>query len=296
MKGKRTLLLIMTVWASADALAQGTLGVSEILFQPYSGEAEYVELYNSGSAPVELADYHIVRWVGDTLGKHYPLPSHTVAAHDYVVLTKDAASVTGNYTVKYLDKVVECKLPTYPNGGGSVILMTADSALVDRLDYTPSMHSRLLRDKAGVSLERRSFERPTHEASNWFSAASTAGYGTPSYENSQSTEYLAEESAFEYSADLLSPDGDGYQDELEITYRLDNGELSARIDIYNASGLPVRRLLNNALLGTHGSLVWDGRDEKGKVLPCGQYLVQIILYNLEGQRQTIRRVVSIITY
>ncbi len=273
-----------------------TLLISELLYQPMSGEAEYVELYNNSNNPIELADYHIVRWVGDSLGKHYPLPSYTVAPHDYVVLTKDAASVTANFNVKYPSRLLECNLPTYPNDGGSVILMTTDGSLVDRFDYAPSMHSRLLRDKAGVSLERRSFERPTNETSNWFSAASTAGYGTPGYANSQSTEYLVEASSFELSSTLLSPDGDGYQDEIEINYQLEDGNLSARIDIYNGRGLPVRQLFNNGLLGTHGTFSWDGRDEKGKVLPQGQYLIYIRLYNLDGQQQTIKISIALLTH
>ena len=275
-------LLISAVCIQAHAQ---DLLISELLYQPLSGEAEYVELYNNSSQPAELSDYHIVRWVSDSLGKHYALPSHTVAAHDYVVLTKDAASVTGNYNVKYSSKLVECNLPTYPNDGGSVVLSTTDSVVVDRFDYTPSMHSRLLRDKAGVSLER----------GNWFSAASTAGYGTPGYENSQSTEYLAEENAFEFSSTIISPDGDEYQDVLEINYRLDDGDLTARVDLYDARGTLVRRLLNNALLGTHGTLTWDGRDEGGQPLPQGQYIVQVTLYNTTGTRQSFRRSVALLS-
>ena len=268
--------------------------ISELLFQPLSGEAEYVELYNNGSTPVELADYHIVRWIGDSLGRHYPLPQYTLPPRDYVVLTKDAASVTANYDVKHPAKLLECNLPTYPNSGGSVILMTADSHLVDRFDYLPSMHSRLLRNKAGVSLERRSFDRPTNEASNWFSASSTCGYGTPGYSNSQSTEWLVEENDFEFSSELVSPDGDGYQDKLEITYRLDDGSLAARAEVYSARGVMVRRLLNNALLGTHGTLVWDGRGENGATLPEGQYIILITLYDTKGTQQTLRHTVAVV--
>lgn len=293
---KRLLIALLLGCAAADAAAQqGTLLISELLYQPLSGEAEYVELYNAGNTPLELSDYHIVRWVGDSLGRHYALPQHTVAPHDYVALTKDAASVTANYTVLYLSNLVECTLPTYPNSGGSVILASADSLILDRLDYTLSMHSRLLRNKAGVSLERRSFERPTNEVSNWFSAASTAGYGTPGHANSQSTEYLVEETSFEFSSALLSPDGDGYQDELEINYQLPSGDLAARVEVYNARGLMVRRLLNNALLGTAGVLRWDALGENGQQLPEGQYIVQIVVYDTAGTRQTLHRSVALVT-
>ena len=293
---KRLLLTMIIGCAAAPAGAQqGTLLISELLYQPLSGEAEYVELYNNSDSPVELSGYHIVRWVGDSLGRHYPLPQHTVAPHDYVALTKNSSSVSANYTVLYASRLVECDLPTYPNSGGSVILATADSTLVERFDYNPLMHSRLLRNKAGVSLERRSFERPTNEASNWFSAASTAGYGTPGYANSQSSELLAEETNFDFSSTLLSPDGDGYQDELEVAYRLDDGNLAARVEIYDARGLMVRRLLNNALLGTTGTFRWDGRGENGQRLPEGQYIIQITLYDTDGTRQTLRRSVALVS-
>ena len=284
--------LISMAFAGAACAQQGALLVSELLFQPRSGEAEYVELYNNTTTAIELSNFHIVRWIGDSLGTHYPLPQHTVAAHDYVALTKDAASVTANFDVKYPSRLLECNLPPYPNGGGSVVLAQDDSSVVDRFDYIPSMHSRLLRNKAGVALERRCFERPANEAGNWFSAASTAGYGTPGYENSQSAEYLVEESAFEFSSTLISPDGDGYQDELVIDYRIEDGDLSARIDIYNAHGLRVRQLANNILLGTHGTLLWDGTDDNGKTVLPGQYIVDITVYNLTGTRQVIRRAVG----
>lgn len=273
--------------------AQGLI-LSELLYQPHSGEAEYLELYNAGDTDVDLADYHIVRWVDDAPGKHYPLPSHTVARHDYVVLTKDAASVSANYTVKYISKVVECSLPTYPNDGGSVVLALKDSSMVEKLDYSPAMHSRLLRDKAGVALERRSFERPCNEASNWFSASSVAGYGTPGYENSQSDERLVEEAAFTFSSQLISPDGDNYQDELTVDYRMDDGSLSARAEVYDGRGMLVRRLLDGDLLGTAGSFVWDGRNAAGATVARGQYVIQITVYNHDGVRQTIRRTVAVV--
>lgn len=292
---KRWLIALIACWAAASAGAQqGTLLLSELLFQPRSGEAEYVELYNAGDHALDLSNYHMARVLHDSLTTRYALPSYELAPHAYVALTGDVASVAANYTVRNLSALLECRLPPFPNDGGSAVLCTADSGVIDWLDYSPSMHSRLLRDRAGVSLERRSFERPTNEPSNWFSAASTAGYGTPGYENSQSTEYLAEETCFAFSADRLSPDGDGYQDELTIDYRLDNGDLAARAEVYDAHGRQVCRLLNGDLLGTHGTIAWNGTGEGNRRLPQGQYIVMITLYDRGGTQQTLRRTIAVI--
>lgn len=276
------------------ANAQNRLLVSELLYQPLAGEAEYVELYNADTVGQNLGNYHIVRWIGDSLGRHYPLPDYVVAPHDYVVLTKDVSSVLANFQVKYVSKLVECDLPPYPNDGGSVILASAESVVVERFDYLPDMHSRLLRKKNGVSLERRSFEVAANVALNWFSASSMSGYGTPGYENSQSLEYLAEESLFEFSSSIVSPDGDGYNDELVIDYELDMAELLARCEIYDSQGRLVCRLLNNDLLGTHGTIVWNGRDNSGMSLAQGQYVLVLTLFDTAGTKQVIKRAVALV--
>ena len=297
MKGMIRRWLTTLAMACAPLLAsaqQDALRLNELLFQPKSGEAEYVELYNAGETPVELSQYHVVRVQNDSLTTHYALPEHTVAPRSYVVLTRDAASVNTCFSVFYADRIVECRLPTYPNDGGSVVLARADSTVVDRLDYSPAMHSRLLRNRAGVALERRDALRPTNEPANWYSASSTSGYGTPGYANSQSTEWLVEEAAFEASATLLSPDGDGYQDLLEIVYRMDDGTLAARAAVYDARGQRVRRLLNNALLGAAGTISWDGRADNGSLLPQGQYVIQIVVYDVHGTQQTLRRAVALL--
>lgn len=291
---KRWIAIVLTLATVPLAMAQSgytppALIINELLYQPRSGEAEYLELYNNSATAVNLANYHIVRWVGDSLGKHYTLPDYNVAPHDYVVLTKDVASVTANYDVKNISKLVECSLPTYPNSGGTVLLATADSVVVDRFDYQPSMHSPMIHDAAGVSLERRSPDRPTGESSNWFSASSLSGYGTPGYANSQSNEWLVAEADFVFSSTVVSPDGDGYQDVLQIDYRMDNGDLSADAMVYNAAGNMVARLLNGALLGTHGIMQWEPRG-----VPQGRYVVQIVIFDRGGTRQVMRRTVAVV--
>jgi hypothetical protein len=175
-----------------------------------------------------------------------------------------------------------------------VVLARADSTVVEKFDYQPSMQSHLLRNKAGVALERRDMGRPCNEPGNWFSASSVAGYGTPGYDNSQSTEWLVEETAFELSSTLLSPDCDGYQDELVVSYRLEGDDLYGDCVLFDARGNRVCRLLNNALLGTHGELRWSGRDDNGAALPTGRYVLFLDLHNLQGTQQVIKRTLTLV--
>ena len=288
----KRLVVPLTLLVASRAGAQ--LRISELLYEPKSHEAEYVEFYNAGESPLSLADYEVVRWVGDSMGRHYALPDCVVEPKGYVVLTKDAASVRANYSVARPERLLECALPTYPNSSGAVVVVRAgDSTVADRFDYRPDMHSPLLRQKGGVALERRSFERDANAEGNWFSASSASGYGTPTAANSQSTELLVLESDFRLSAPIVSPDGDGYEDELEVDYRVDDGTLMGDICLFDAEGREVRHLLNRGLLGTHGTLRWDGRDDGGGRVPRGRYVIHIVVYDSHGKRQTLRKTVAV---
>ena len=263
----------------AGLKAQTSLKISELLFNPATGGADWLELYNPADTAVSLADVRLVRWVGDSLGRFYKIDSTVVAPHDYVVITTDAAFVRTAYTVRYPHKVVEISsMPSYN---------------VDRFDYTAAMHSALLRDKEGVSLERRSFELATNNPNNWYSASSTSGYGTPTYANSQSTEFLFRDDEFTLSADIFSPDGDGYEDQLDITYTLSDNTLAANITVFDQTGRAVRHLCRGQLLGAQGVVTWDGlNDSRTRCLP-GNYIIAIEAYNTVGRVQTVKRVVAL---
>ncbi len=293
----RLLSAIALIAVSVNATAQQNIKISELLFNPPTGGADYVELYNDSDTPVPLGTVRLAQWRGDSIAKLYELDStYTIAAKDYCVVTTDAQFVKDSYDVHFPAKIVQVKsMPTYANTSGTVIVCMADSTIVDRLDYTSSMHSRLLKDAKGVALERRSFESATQEAGNWFSAASTAGYGTPTYANSQSREFLFEENNFAFEPDVFSPDNDGYNDLLNITYNLATEDLSANVYITDRNGRIVRHLLRGGTLGSHGIVVWDGTDDDGQRCRQGRYALTIEAFDTSGKRQTIRSTVTLVS-
>lgn len=274
----------------------GDIFVNEILFNPPPGGADYVEIYSNSDSAIELKLLRFAKMDGDRPARLYPIADQgLLAPHNYLVVTTDANFVSQNYTVLWPNKIVEVpSLPAWNNASGCVALATTDSTILDRLDYTEEMHSTLLRDKEGVALERRSIDAPTQQASNWYSAASTAGFGTPTAKNSQSHEFLFIDGEFVIEEPLFSPDGDGYNDLLDISYSLQNCDLSCNIDIFDAAGRLVRHLLRGGLLGCQGSLTWDGTDDSGRRCPRGNYLVVAEAYNSGGTRQNWNRRITLV--
>ncbi len=268
--------------------------INEILFNPHPGGVDYVELYNRSDSAIVLSTLALAQWRNGVLIRLYPLGEGQLAPHDYLVLTTDGVDIQSRYTVPYPEKVKTLTtMPAYNDDSGTVMLTRTDTLVIDRFDYHESMHSALLRDPEGVALERRSTEAPTQEAANWYSAASTAGYGTPTARNSQSREWLYVEDDFLVEPALFSPDGDGYEDLLNITYRLVDCSLSANLSVYDSRGRLVRHLLRGALLGCEGALVWDGLDDEGQRCRQGQYLIVIEAYNSHGRRQKSRKAASL---
>lgn len=295
---RRLIVLLVLVVSFHHAFSQkrGDVLISEILFNPVPEGSDYVELYIGGDNPVSLNLLRLACMDGDSVVKLFKIAdSGSVNPRDYLVVTTDAAFVIANYSVHYPAKIVEVKsMPSYNDASGCVVVCTADTLFLDRFDYEETMHSRLLRNREGVALERRSFQAATQDASNWYSAASTVGYGTPTYTNSQSHEFLFLDGAFAVSEPLFSPDGDGYNDLLDITYSLEQCDLTANVNIYDATGHLVRRLLRGALIGCSGDLTWDGADDDGNRCPRGKYVVVIEAYNENGTKQNWRRTVSLV--
>ncbi len=277
-------------------LFKGDLLVNEILFNPEPDGSDYVEIYNNCDSAIDIRLVRLAKIDGDEIVKlHSIADTGEIGPHDYLVVTTNAGYVRTHYNVLYPSKMVEVStMPSYNDDKGTVVIASSDSVILDRFDYTSKMHSALLRDKEGVALERRSTERATQEESNWYSAASTTGYGTPTYKNSQSHEILFVDNDFLIEKTIFSPDGDGYNDLLDVTYQLSNCDLSCNANIYDSQGRQVRRLLRGETLGCEGVLTWDGTDQNGKRCLRGNYMIVLEAYNEKGARQSWRRRITLI--
>jgi hypothetical protein len=173
-------------------------------------------------------------------------------------------------------------LPSLPDDAGKVVLLNATGELIDELDYDHHWHSPLLASETGISLERIRSDLPTGLASNWTSAAASAGFGTPGYKNSESSSDSSAMDLISVEPKLFSPDMDGYHDFCFINYQLPVAGFMGSISIYDISGRMVRKLVNNLLWGISGTFRWDGLDDQQNLLPAGQYVIYIELFRTDG--------------
>ena len=279
---------------AVDATA-GDCIINEILFNPRSNANDYVEFYNKGNKVIDAAELYIAnRGNNGAVSSIKQLSTNSlyIFPGDYIVVTEDAENLALNYLVKNADAVLTLlSLPSFPDDKGTVILLNQQGIIVDEISYLDDWHFKLIDNAEAVSLERIDPGGSSQTSDNWHSAASTAGYGTPGYKNSQFKNQQSIAATIEVTPKVFSPDNDGFDDIATIQYKISEPGYVANITIFDAAGRPVRNLVRNGTLSTNGYWNWDGLDDKGLKLPVGTYILFTEIFNLQGRKNKFKNTV-----
>lgn len=266
--------------------------INEILFNPKPNGVDYVEIYNRSNKVVDLRDLYITNRTSSNgrPGTVRQLSPTTILLFpgEYFVISEDASIVKQHYTTKTTANFVNVgTMPSFPDDKGFVVLLNSLGAVVDELAYDQKWHFALIDNEEGISLERIDFNKASTK-DNFHSAASTVGFGTPGYQNSQFRNDLQVQGDITVSPKTFSPDNDGTDDFAVINYQMTDPGYVANIMIYDASGRPVRSLVKNATLAQAGSFRWDGLDDKSLKIPIGVYVIYTDVFNLHGKKKAFK--------
>jgi hypothetical protein len=182
-------------------------------------------------------------------------------------------------------------MPTLSNEEGTICIVHQSlNQIIDAFYYHEDMHFSLLEREDGVSLERLDNNNETQNTSNWHSAASTEGFGTPTYKNSQ--QYISQ-SIGEMNIDpkSFSPNNDGNEDVVMITWNFNKTNLMATSKIFDSEGRLVKNQMNNEMIGNTGSTTWDGTAENGLQLNTGMYIIWMEVFTENGTTERFKKVV-----
>jgi len=282
-------------FARPEAVEPGDVVINEVLYDPRGSGSDFVELYNRSSKVLSLAGWKLANVSNGVVGAATTITGASVLLlpGQYVLITEDQANIVAEYPQSQVDRFLVADLPSYNNGAGSVVLQDPGGVQLDRFDYSDDLHFVLLNQTEGVSLERVDPDRPSGDNSNWHSAAADAGYATPGFQNSQYSP--AEGDGGELTADpaIFSPDNDGFQDILNLTYRFEEPGYVGTMVVFDIAGRESRHLMDNVLLGTSGTLSWDGILDTGDKARIGPYVVYFEVYDLAGNVRKLRRTVTL---
>ena len=273
---------------------QGTSGdivINEILFNPYNGGSDFVELYNNSDKYINLENWKLANLDNDSIDNYKPIieQPYVLNPQHFVLLSIDVNNVKEEYIDSQEGAFLQmASLPTYSNDEGSVYLINNNDEVMDNINYNDDMHFALLNSTDGVSLERIDYNRPSNDNTNWHSAAEAVGFATPGYENSQ---YLTADVGNEItvSPESFSPDNDGFDDVLNISYQFNEPGSVANIIIYDAKGRLVKNLVLNEYLGAKGTFSWDGINENNEKAAIGIYIIYAEIVNVNGDVKKFKK-------
>jgi len=275
-------------FAIPSAVASNDIVINEILSNPKDDGVDFVEIYNRSTKIINLKELIIssLDTLASTLKNVCPITAegYLLFPSEYIALTTNPEKVKEQYfTTNPKGFIPMNSFPPFNDNDGIVVLATKGQTTIDRFHYYKGLYYPLLNSTDGVSLERISFDRPTEDATNWHSAAETAGFATPAYQNSQFMNYPPKKDNITILPEIFSPDNDGYNDVLNIIFSFDDPGYVANITIYDSRGRLVRNLVKNKLLGTSGSFSWDGINENSEKASIGIYIIYLGVFDLKGK-------------
>jgi hypothetical protein len=281
----------------AEKPKSGDIVINEILFNPTTGGADFIEIYNRTNKILSLKNLTLYNLDKDkqpddisqidTLGTVF-LPNA------FMVFTTNPSWVSEHY--KKCDSTAFIKVPSLPtmaDDAGHIRLVDEAKTIIDEMDYSKSMHFQLLTNFEGVSLERISYDVSSSEISNWTSAAATSGFATPGLVNSHSLLVNISDDWLSISPTLFSPDEDGVDDVASFTIQSTSQNQQATLVIFDIYGKLVTTLVNNSPIGTTQTWFWDGMDKDGRKTTIGIYIVYAELFGLDGKKHVQKKTVTV---
>lgn len=283
--------------------------INEILYDPLQDakdaiidQPDFVEIYNAGTKGIDLTGWSIADEPNRTTGRssrYYFAPqggANVIEPGQYAVIAAEnnglnaGSSLSASYT--YLQAGIGAKIfvvagsKTFSlnNDGDSVRLLDRNGTLVDRVAYTPNWHNPANSETKRISIEKFNPLMTSDSPMSWSSSTDAEYSGTPGRINSIYVAPSRIEEILTLSPNPFSPNGDLRNDLLRITVKLPADAYQLSIEVYDAVGTRVRILAGGAPAGPATLLSWNGRDDAGRPLPSGSYLVTMNAAGFSGSR------------
>jgi hypothetical protein len=272
----------------------GEILFNEIMFDPASGCNDYIELYNNSELVFDLSQLFLANGSNAPVIPVSSIPRQLLP-HDYVALTTDKEVVADYYRCAGKHSLFEiAALPSMPDDKGSLVLYDRGLNIIDRVDYSSSMHLLFLSGTEGIALEKVSPGLPSGIQGNWHSASEACGWGTPGMENSTLLDPADESRGMTVSSSRISPDCDGFEDVVSVDVFPGGNENVITVTVFSDRGYIVRRLAERFAAGEGARFVWDGTSDAGARLPAGLYMIIAETFNTEGTSSRWKKICALV--
>lgn len=280
----------------------GVLVINELMYEPFDGSCEWVELYNRSSEDVDLRGWELSDGPTPAGSVHRVLLSAQpcrVEPGDYVVIAGDSTIGSAPFHLAQVSDGVHLVVVGNSSGlglandGDAVLVKDLSGSTIDSLAYSPTMHHPGLIDVRGRSLERIRPAGATNDRSNWSTATGPLG-GSPGRHNTIVASGAPKAAALSVRPNPFSPDEDGHEDFCIISVELPFRAGLIRARVFDTRGRMVRTLANAEAVGVRAEIIWNGlNDHRGRV-PVGPYIILIEASDASTGAHVVHKAVAVV--
>lgn len=235
-----------------------SLHINEFMYNPASGNQEWIELHVPPSLTNEL-NLLISDAANHTI--QFALPA---SCPEYIVLCKDKSLLQNRYPDCPVDNILQVStIPALNNEGDSVILKELNGAVIDSMQYIGNANKR------DISLERY----VTQDSMVFWRYSYAELKATPGKPNSDAP---APSELDQGKVKVIgSPFNPLLGQNMRLQFNFSDVSNAISCFVYDIYGKKVHTIASGLSVGNCGELVWNGKDKSGKALPRGIYILLV---------------------
>ena len=246
-----------------------SLLITEIMYLPFPGNPEWVEIYNAWSDTIDIANWYVADATDEAWFDIEADSIYQIAPGDYAVIQGE-----GNPTIE--GAFVLPNFPNLNNTGDFLSLLDPLNNVVDSLTFSSAWGGQ-----TGISLERIRLTDAAGNPRNWSSSIAPAG-ATPGAQNSLYLVEIPTQLTLALTPNPFSPDGDGYQDIQQISFSLPFESGTVSVEIFDVLGRKMVTLASNQPTPAIGTLAWNGDWDFGDDIRMGIYILKFRVDDQQG--------------
>ena len=246
--------------------------INELLYDPESRFAEFIELYNNSSFTIDLNKWQLHDKATSSGADTLHLLRYIFHPNTYCVIAWDSTFFDQFPELLGAENVIVLPTSMSLNSDGDVIaLRDGNGLLIDSLNYSSTWHDKSLSSTKGVSLEKIKPNFPSIDRTSWSSCGDFRVHSTPTKANSLALNFTTEDSLIAIPNPFSPTSGNLHQTIISFTLKSSKSVVNAVI--YNKEGIAVSTILNTEYSSSQGAVTWNGKDSAGNSVTPGSYIL-----------------------
>lgn len=272
----------------------GEVIINEIFYQPIQDDEdgipnqfEWIELHNRSTHHLDINKVLLHQGVTErgfknriSLTSDHPL---IIAPGGYFLISAEENS-TPYFNADEATFYVGKRSLSLSNDSANVYLFGKDENSIDSVKYHHKWHHPALQIQQGISLERIHPAESGFNPQNWGSNTLEEGHSkgfknslTPIFDESDPTQITKNDSntLIHIEPQIFSPNGDGNDEVCEIQLLSSSKTEIVTAQIFDRTGIPIKKLTANSRIGANKRLFWNGRSDNNIPVESGVYILWV---------------------